>query len=258
MNFNLPSEKAGHAYSIPEVYNILRQNLLPVESYPSDRLLDECKYVRLARRHHYTNYKLFFYKDIRSLNLLSSFSPFQLKFFAYSGCTVGIFNTLNDNLVSIVWRATDRKEFMNYSMVYTVYGYDLMLPTFKYHDWIVLTEGIYDADTLRQIYPNVLATLTSNVTVDMAAVLRFLSDRFIIAYDSDKAGQVGFMHAVKRLNTDGKAIIRKLPIFPGDKDVGVMEEVLQCSNDEFKLRYDFYSTALKSLMDDNPVDFVFR
>lgn len=233
-----------------QVYQILKERLKCVEDYKPDRILDECKYIRLARKLHYKNYKLLFYKDIKPWGLAGSFSTYQSQFFANSGCTLGIFNELNGNLASIVWRATNDKDFMNYCMAYTVYGFDMIDPNFKYGDTIVLTEGIYDADVLRQIYPNVLATLTSSVTVNMAEVLRLMTDKFIIAYDADNAGIQGFDKALKRLSNDRDDNIKKLPIYPGDKDIGEMEEKIDIAPTEYQKRYDFYTQKLNEVMND--------
>ena len=245
------AEKTGQPKKpMHEIYQIFNERLKCVEDYAPDSILDQCKYVRLARRHHYKNYRLLFYKDIKPWGLLGSFSTYQAQFFADSGCTLGVFNTLNGIPTSIVWRATNAKEFMNYSLVYSVYGFDLIDPNFKFGDWMVLTEGIYDADVLRQIYPNVIATLTSSVTVHMAEVLKLMTDRFIIAYDSDKAGNSGFEKAFKRLGNAEGDNVKKLPIFPGDKDIGEMEEKLEKSPTEFAIRYEFYKQKLDEVMND--------
>lgn len=246
-----PAEKSGQPkLPMHEVYSILKQKMKSVEDFKPDAILDSCKYIRLARRHHYKNYRLLFYKDIKPWGLMGSFSYYQANFFSKSGCTLGIFNELNGNLISIIWRATNDKEFMNYSLQYTLYGYDMISPDFKYGDWLVLVEGPYDADVLRQVYPNVVATLTSSVTVNMAEILKVLTDKFIVAYDSDNAGNTGYEKAVKRLGNEQGDNIKKLPVFPGDKDIGVMEEKLDKSPQEFQVRYNFYKQTIDELIND--------
>ena len=131
-----------------------------------------------------------------------------------------------------------------------MYGYDLISPDFKFHDPLILTEGIYDADVLRQVYPNVMATLTSSVTVGMAEVLKTMTDNFIVAYDADKAGNSGFEKAFMRLSNVDGTNVKKLPIFPGDKDVGVMEEKLESSEYEFQLRYQYYKEKIEELTEE--------
>lgn len=235
-----------------EVYQRLK-NLPQIQTLPNDRILDECKYVKLARRHQYSNYRLLLYKDLKDLGLSGSFSKFQLQFFADAGASVAIFNEMSENLISIVFRATNAKAFLNYSLHYSVYGYDMIDPDFKYGDWIVLVEGLYDADVLRQIYPNVVATQTSNVTITQAAALKEMTNHFIIAFDSDDAGASGFGKAMKRLG-DG---IQHLPIYPGDKDIGEMEEWLDKRNlEEYQKRYDWYKSKLDDCMNTTEIGFL--
>ena len=233
-----------------QVYQILKERLRSVEDFKPDRILDSCKYIRLARKLHYKNYRLLFYKDIKPWGLLGSFSTFQSRFFSESGCTLGVFNELNGNLASIIWRATNSKEFMNYSLAYTIYGFDLIDPDFTYGTPLLITEGIYDCDVIRQIYPNSVATLTSSVTVNMAKVLRFMTDKFIIAYDADNAGIQGFDKALKRLGNKDGTNVKKLPIYLGDNDIGNMEELVDKSPTEYKKRYDYYTHIIEEVKND--------
>jgi hypothetical protein len=250
-HYKSTAEKTGQPkLPMETVYQILEQNMKPVEYYKPDSVLDSCKYIRLARKYHYINYKLIFYKDIRPWGLGGSFSTYQSQFFADAGCTIGVFNTLNSKLTSIIFRATNSKDFMNYCKTYTFYGYDLIDPNFKYGDWLVITEGIYDADVLRPLYPNVVATLTSSVTIMMAEVLKLMTNRFIIAYDSDEAGASGFDKAFQRLSRDG-GIVKRLPVFLGDKDIGSMEEIEESNPSGYSTRWNYYKSTLKNIMSDS-------
>ena len=138
-----------------------------------------------------------------------------------------------------MFRSLDKKEFMDYSYFYSLYGYDMMDSNFKYGDYLIVTEGLYDADTIRQIYPNVVATQTSNITLLQRDILLSMTDRFILGFDADDAGENGFKKALQRLGTD----IKKLPIYGSDKDIGVMEEV-KSNSFEYNLRKEFYTKAI--------------
>ena len=226
--------------SMKEVYDILKKNAKPVCDYPEDSILDRSKYVKIARRRNLTNYKLILYKDLKNWDLLDSFTRYQRTVFANAGATIAIFNEMSGNLASIVFRSTTEKEFINYSLFYSVYGFDLMDINFKYGDPIVIVEGLYDADVLRQIYPNVVATQTSNVTVTQARVLKLMTNNFIVAFDSDSAGESGLEKATKRLGD-----VKKLPIYPRDKDIGNMEEFLDKGDTySYDIRRDFYKERL--------------
>lgn len=248
LSFNKPKPPK---LSMEEIYRRLSCNLKPIMDYDYNKILDESKYVRLAREHHYANYKLFLYGDLKKWGMSESFTTYQKRFFAEAGASIAVMNTMNGNLISIVFRSASAKEFMNYSLFYSLYGYDMIDPNFKYGDFLVITEGLYDADVLRQIYPNVVATQTSNVTVIQSAVLKTMTNRFIIAFDDDKAGISGFSKAVTRLGSN----IKRLPIFPGDKDIGEMEEKRYENPQEFSIRYQFYKEELQKCFEDTSMGF---
>ena len=226
-------------YPKEDVIQILYENLVPVVDKDYDRVLDSSKYVRLARDYNYTNYRFLKYQDLFDLGLASSFTSYQRHFISSSGAVLAIFNSLNNKPISIVFRSLDKKEFMDYSYFYSMYGYDMMDSNFKYGDYLIVTEGLYDADTIRQIYPNVVATQTSNITLLQRDILLSMTDRFILGFDADDAGENGFKKALQRLGTD----IKKLPIYGSDKDIGVMEEV-KSNSFEYNLRKEFYTKAI--------------
>lgn len=223
-----------------EVLKILQENLEPVCDRPYDKILDASKYTKIARDYQYKNYKLCSFADIKRLGLEDSFTVYQKQFFKDAGLTIAIFNELNGKLVSIVFRSVMEKAFMDYSAFYSLYGYDMISEDFKYGDYLVITEGLYDADAFRKIYPNTVAMLTSNITTMQAEILKTMTDKFIIAFDSDDAGESGYMKALKRLGTN----IKKLPIYPGDKDLGVLEEIREKDPKGYEDRYKYYTETL--------------
>jgi hypothetical protein len=198
----------------------------------------------LARDYGYRNYKLCSWADILRLGIENSFTTYQKQFFADAGACVAIFNELNGKMISIIFRSVLAKDFMDYSITYNLYGLDNMDSSFKYGDYLILTEGIYDADSFRHIYPNTLAMLTSNITLMQSEVLKTMTNKFIIAFDDDKAGDAGFKKAIQRLGTD----IKKLNIFYGDKDLGVMEEQKVSNPSGFQERVQYYKDAVHECM----------
>lgn len=233
-------EKESPVYSTKEVFQIMYNNLPKVMDKGPDKVLDSSKYVRIAKDYRYDNYRLCTYKDIINLELVNSLTIYQKRFISRNGAVIAIFNTLNRKPVSLVFRSVSQKEFMDFSLVYSVYGYDMIDDNFKYGDYLVITEGQYDADSLRRVYPNVVATQTSNITLIQTNILKSMTDKFIIAFDSDNAGIDGFEKAIKRLGTD----IKRLPIYGTDKDVGVMEEMKKIPM-EYQERFQFYKDAIE-------------
>lgn len=233
-----------------EVLQILYNELPSIVDVKYDSVLDSCKYVKLARDYNYKHYKLLMYSDIVKLGLENSFNYYYKRYFKSDGAVVAIFNTLNGKPVSVIFRSISKKEFVDFSLFYMLYGLDLIDKDFRYGDTLVITEGLYDSDSLRPLYKNVVATLTSNVTSMQANILKTITDKFVIAFDSDEAGESGFERALKVLSTD----IKKLSIYGNDKDIGVIEE-LKNNKFEFDERVDFYKKELEFCINNNDEGF---
>ena len=161
------------------------------------------------------------------------------------GAVLVIFNTLNNKPISCVFRGISEKEFIDYSALQSMYGFDMMDSNFKYGDWIVIVEGLYDADVLRSVYPNVLSMQTSNVNALQAEILLSLSNKFIIAFDNDNAGHIGYDKAVHRLKKDNTIVQRLMP-YGHDKDVGMLEEFIS-NYDEYNKRKTYYINTIQEL-----------
>jgi hypothetical protein len=212
------------------------------------RKLPKSKYVDIALKHSLSNYRVCTLADINSLGFMKSFTENQKVFFNTNGEFIVIFNTINNKPISIVCRSLKGKEFIDYSLFYTIYGLDLMADSFKYGDWVVLTEGIYDSDSFRGVYKNTLALLTSNITVMQSEVLSTISNRFVLGFDNDAGGLSGLRKSEVRLKeTNPNCMVEFLSTFAKDKDLGVMEEY---SNNtyEYDLRYNYYKSYMKGLM----------
>ena len=237
------SRDRAEALSVKEVLERLYQNLPSVVDVGSKNdTLDNSKYVRLAREYSYRNYRFCRYSDILDLGLDNSFHYFHKKFLTQEGAVLAIFNSLNDKPVSLVFRSLTSKEFVDYSLFSGLYGYDMIDSAFRYGQVIILTEGVYDADSIRPIYPNTLAVMTSGISINQVNILKSLSNKFICAFDSDDAGQRGFERAKKSFPD-----LRRLEVYQKDKDVGVMEE-MRGSLFEFDSRRDYYSKEISNLI----------
>lgn len=212
-------------YSKFEVILKLYEVLPTVEEVVKVRKIKYNKYIDLALKYKFDNYRICTLNDLSKLGLMKSFTENQRNFFNESGEFVAIFNTIGGKPVSLVFRSIEGKKFVDFSMFYTLYGLDLIDSSFKYGDWLVLTEGIYDADSFRSIYRNVVALLTSNVTIMQSEVLNTITDKFIIAFDNDEGGRFGVNKSLKRLKeSNDSCVVEVMNLFSRDKDLGEMEE----------------------------------
>ena len=209
--------------------------------------LPPSKYVDIAKKFQLRNYKLCLTSDILKLGLMDELTKYQKEFIISAGACVAIFNTMNDKPISMVFRALTKKEFMDISVCYCAYGFDLIDENFKYGDWLLITEGIYDSDCVRSIYKNSVAMLTSNITVMQAQILKSLTNRFIIAFDNDSAGDSGYKKTLKRLKG---SVIQKLNMYGSDKDLGVMCEG-GFHTEGFSRRREYYDDEIQYIIENN-------
>ena len=229
-----------------EVLEVLYDELPSICDLRADSILDASKYVQLARHYSYKNYRLFKYSDIDRLGLRKSLTPFHHNFIkSMGGAVLVIFNTLNSKPISCVFRGISEKEFIDYSALQSMYGFDMLDSNFTYGDWIIVVEGLYDADVLRSVYPNVLSMQTSNVNALQAEILLSLSNKFIVAFDNDNAGHIGYDKALHRLKKDTTIVQRLMP-YGNDKDVGMLEEFIS-NMEEYNKRKMYYTDTIDEL-----------
>lgn len=81
---------------------------------------------------------------------------------------------------------------------------------------IIVCEGCKDCLTLKRFYPYVVANNTSSMGLN-APILRNISNRFILAYDNDQAGQEGIIRDKNSLRKLG-AFVLTLELDDGFKD----------------------------------------
>lgn len=226
MEFQGFTVKEQRRFTKKEVVDKLYETLPTVEEFYSTKTPPNNKYIHLALKYNLSNYKIGTLADIYSLGLMESFTLNQREFFNNVGEFIVMFNTLNNKPISIVMRGIKEKIFVDFSIFYTVYGLDHINPDFKYGDWLLLTEGIYDADSFRPIFQDSLALLTSNITIMQSEVLSTLTNRFIMAFDNDDGGIQGAKRSTKRLVEVNKVnIVKSLPIFSRDNDLGDLEDI---------------------------------
>lgn len=244
---NVSMIKNSRFYMRDELLNILYSNSTPCVSFKGvDRYMGN-KYVDLALRGNYANYRVINLADIYKLGIMKSFAGEGKKFVNRNGEFLCIFNTLEDMPVGVVLRSLKQKEFSDISINSVPYGLDLIRQDFKFGDWLLVTEGAFDADSFRFLHKDSLAVLTSTVTTTQADMLVSLTDKFIIAMDSDKAGGSGFQNSYNKIiNRNPNAKILLMLMYPGDKDLGIISEVYG-DKEALRLRIEYYQQFLNSL-----------
>ena len=130
------------------------------------------------------------------------------------------------NVVGTKDYSTISRMFPDYmKQVPLMFGFD---SSFKEYDKaekpypIIVCEGCKDCLMLKRFYPYVLANNTSSMGLN-APILRNISNRFLLAYDNDKAGKEGIERDKKVLRNLG-AYTEGLVLDDGFKDCADYED----------------------------------
>lgn len=125
--------------------------------------------------------------------------------------------TINETIVGFILRgvldssySTVSREFNDVkNRVPLMFGFDKKFKHFEEHDScypIVVCEGSKDCIFLKQFYPYVLSINTSSMGLN-AHVLINISNKFVLAYDNDNAGQEGIHRDKKILRELGAQVV---------------------------------------------------
>ena len=135
--------------------------------------------------------------------------------------------TIKETITGFIIRGVTRsdyntvsREFNNFEkQVPLMYGFDstfAKLDGYERSYPIVVCEGCKDCLMLKRFYPYVVANNTSSMGLN-AVILRNITDKFLLAYDNDKAGQEGIEKDKKTLLSSG-AYVQTLQLDEGFKD----------------------------------------
>ena len=111
--------------------------------------------------------------------------------------------TVKETIVGFILRGVSKSNYSTVSRDFSdskkrvplMFGFDRKFESFDNHETcppIVICEGSKDCIFLKQFYPYTVAINTSSMGLN-AQVLINLSNKFVLAYDNDKAGQEGII-----------------------------------------------------------------
>lgn len=209
------------------------------------------------RRHHYIynayrrglkNYRLFSTGEVVKHQLGDKLPKYLIDFINSHGEVLLVANVVRNTVAQMMVRSLEGKEFAVYGKQNSVpYGIGKLAGDFRYGDWIVLVEGVLDRDSLLHIYPNICAVLTAGASLTQREILRYLTNRIILLYDHDKAGQEGTMKDKRQFAKLGMDVVT-FPQPEGVKDSGILAELLfQGKLYDYELMEDYYRSWLTSL-----------
>lgn len=248
MRVNPVVEKERVIYNRIETFERLYDVSYPVWEYErrvGRRVRD--KYLNLSIDRGYEHYRITNVGEMGKAGILTSFYKNMREFMNKEGEFLVIFNMISGKPVSLVIRDIGGKTVLDHVLYSCFYGVDLLKENFRFGDYIVITEGVYDADVFRVIYGNTIAMLTSSVSSMQAEMLSTITKRFIIAFDNDGAGERGTETAIKNLKkVRDSNEVEVLKVYNEDKDLGEMEEKKDLMG-AYESRKTYYESSLRIL-----------
>ena len=227
----------------------------PLELYKISSKIDADKahlnkYTYLGNKFNFPHYRLLSLKDIMLNGMHTRLPKNILNFISEQGEVLLIANIIEGYIPLLQLRSIKGdKAFMAVgSQSKLFYGLGYLDKDFKYGDWIVIVEGLADADIGRGLYPNFLATMTSKITHSQFEVLKLLTNRVILIGDNDKPGRIGTKNNRKRLQEAGFDV--RLIFQYGDlKDLGDLGDLL-LNNDgyTFNTAVKYYKTKIENII----------
>ena len=194
-----------------------------------------------------TNYKFISASKL----LISKLSlPEYLKdYLRTSGDSILIPNKINDTVYSLTFRnITGKKQFLKVGpTAHLFYGLGDLPEDFTYGIPIVIVEGNMDCDSIKQLYPYALATLTNSISANQIQILAYLTDKVIIAYDNDEAGKQGYWNAYNSLTKYGFKV-KRFEHSRNVKDFGDMIEAQMTDPDMYEHLRHLYIKRLQELV----------
>lgn len=140
-----------------------------------------------------------------------------------TGTIVGfIYRTVYGKAYTTVSRSFNNKE-CKVPIMFGFYKDFENFDQFEHSKPIIVCEGLKDCITLKKIYPYVLSNNTSHMGMNLQ-VLSNLTNKFILIYDNDKAGQDGTQEDISKLQQRKNCNVIGMKINQGYKDITDVSE----------------------------------
>ena len=230
-------------------------SITPLELYKiSEEVSEEKasinKYTYLAWKFKFPHYRILNLKQVMLNGLHTRMPKYLLDFISEQGEVLLIANIIEGFIPLIQLRSLygEKKFSVVGSQSKLFYGLGYLDSNFKYGDWVVIVEGIADADLCRGLYPNVLATMTSRITKSQFEVLKLLTNNIILIGDNDIPGKKGTKANKQLIQKEG--MNARIIFQYGDfKDIGELGDSL-LNNDgvTFNIAAKYYKSKIYDII----------
>lgn len=194
------------------------------------------------------------YRYILANKLLMACSnklPNYLKeYLQYSGDSIMLPNIINGRLYAITFRNLNgTKQFIKLGTAYLFYNLGNLPKDFKYGMPLLITEGNIDCDVAKLFYPYCIATMTNSLSTNQIQLLLGLTNKVIIAYDNDEAGEKGYKNTYYKLRGFHFSV-KKFIHNSNLKDFGDLIDLKMKDEDEYNYILQSYKVQIKNLLGD--------
>lgn len=185
----------------------------------------------------------------QALNSGTKLPEFIIEYLHKNGDCVLIPNIIKNRIYSITCRNIQgKKQFLKIGDVsHTLYNLGNLPQDFRYGTPLVLVEGNLDCDSMKQIYPYTVASLTSTLSTNQIQLISSLTNKVIIAYDNDEAGQTGFYSTRKKLTNLGVTVL-KFNHATNMHDLGDLIDLKIKDPDDYQYLYNSYKNQILSML----------
>lgn len=224
-----------------DLYNIGDNSVLKFENVKSNKYL------------YFINFYETQYKFIPASKILIEYGnnlpAYLIDYLKTSGDSIMIPNKINDIVYSLTFRnIKGKKQFLKLGGTASLfYGLGNLPEDFIYGMPIVIVEGNMDCDAIKLLYPYSLATLTNSISLNQMKILAHLTDKVIIAYDNDEAGNKGYWNAYNSLTRYGFKV-RRFKHSRNIKDFGDLIEAQMTDLDMYNHLWHLYTSKLQELV----------
>lgn len=181
----------------------------------------------------------------------SALPMYLISYLQESGDSVMLPNKINDTIYSITFRNINgQKKFLRVgTKSFLFYGFGELPKNFTYGTPIILVEGNMDCDSVRQIYPCALATMTNAISLNQIQLLSALTNKIIVAYDNDEAGNKGYWGVYNNLTKIGFKVVR-FKHSARLKDFGDLIDLQMKDKEEYEFLFNLYKRQIENLVQD--------
>jgi len=170
------------------------------------------------------------------------------EYLGYAGDSIVIPNIINKYFYSLTFRNINgEKRFLklgNTSQL--LYNLGNLPSDFKYGTPLLIVEGNLDCDVAKEIYPYTVATLTNSISQTQLQLIKGLTNKVILAYDNDEAGNTGYNKNAFKLAAQG-IMVKRFEYSNGIHDFGDLLELKQRDIFEYNYLVQLYKVRIASM-----------